>query len=103
MKNYVTKNYNYNDIVWGDVENILQGNIISHDNKFNEIKSCVSCKINDYVEMNVYKNASDMSVVSPTWIELLKTLYELGTLYEVGALYVQIASKMICKKLFVKI
>ena len=90
MKNYVTNIYNYNYIVWGDVENILHENIISHDNKFNEFKTCVSCKINDDVEINVYKNASDMSVVVPTWIEPFKT-------YEVGTLYVQIAGKMICK------
>ena len=32
MKNYVTNLYNYNDIVWGDVENILHENIFSHDN-----------------------------------------------------------------------
>ena len=91
MKNYVTNIYNYNDIVWDDVENILHENIISHGNKFNEFKTCVSCKINDDVEINVYKNASDMSVVLPTWIEPFKTLYE------VGALYVQSAGKMICK------
>ena len=96
-KNYVTNIYNYNDIVWGDVENIVHENILSHDNKFNEFKTCVSCKINDDVEINVYKNASDMSVVLPTWIEPFKTLYEVGTLYKVGALYVQIAGKMICK------
>ena len=91
MKNYATNIYNYNDIVWGDVENILHENIISHDNKFNEFKTCVSCKINDDVEINVYKNTSDMSVVLPTSIEPFKTLYEVGTLY------VQIAGKMICK------
>ena len=53
MKNYVTNIYNYNDIVWGDVENILHENIISQDNKFNEFKTCVSFKINDDVEINV--------------------------------------------------
>ena len=91
MKNYVTNIYNYNDIVWGDVENILHENIISHDNKFNEFKTCVSCKINDDVEINVYKNASDMHALSPTFIEHFKTPYEVGTLY------VQIAGKMICE------
>ena len=34
MKNYVTNIYNYNDIVWDDVEKILHENIISHNNKF---------------------------------------------------------------------
>ena len=97
MKNYVTNNYNYNDIVWVDVENILHENIISHDNKFNEFKTCVSCKMKDDVEINVNKNACDMSVVLPTWIEPFKTLYEVGTLSEVGALYVQFAGKMINK------
>ena len=91
MKNYVTNIYNYNDIVWGDVENILHENIISHDNKFNEYKTCVSCKINDDVQINVYKNVSDMHALLPTFIEPFKTLYEVGTLY------VQIASKMIYK------
>ena len=41
MKNYVTNIYNYNDIVWGDVEKILHENIISQDKKFNEFKSYV--------------------------------------------------------------
>ena len=91
MKNYVTNIYNYNDIVWDDVENILHENIISHDIKFNEFKTYVSFKINDDVEIIVYQNASDMHAVLPTFIELFKTLYEMGTLY------VQIAGKMICK------
>ena len=55
MKNYVTNIYKYNDIVWDDVENILHENIISHNNKFNEFKIYVSCKINDDVETKVYK------------------------------------------------
>ena len=91
MKNYVINIFNYNDIVWDDVEKILHENIISHDNKFNEFKAYVSCKINDNVEINVYKNASDMHAALPTFIEPFKTLYEVGTLY------VQIAGKMICK------
>ena len=53
MKNYVTKIYNCNDIVWDDVENILHENIISQDNKFNDFKSYVSCRINNDVEINV--------------------------------------------------
>ena len=36
MKNYVKNTFNYNDIVWDDVEEILHENIISHKNKFNE-------------------------------------------------------------------
>ena len=44
MKNYVTNTHNYNDIVWDDVEKILHENIISHNNKFNEIEIYVSCK-----------------------------------------------------------
>ena len=35
VKIYVTNTYNYNDIVWDDVEQILHENIISHNNKFN--------------------------------------------------------------------
>ena len=38
MKNYVTNTYNYNEIVWDDVEKILHENIISHNNKFNDLK-----------------------------------------------------------------
>ena len=38
MKNYVTNNNNYNDIVWDDVENIIRDNIIIHKIKFNEFK-----------------------------------------------------------------
>ena len=90
MKNYVTNIYKYNDIVWGDVENILHENIVSHDNKLNEFKTYVSCQINDDVETNVYKNESDMRVVLPTFFEPFKT-------YDMGTLYVQIAGKMICK------
>ena len=51
MKNYVTKIYKYIDIVWDDVEKILHENNISHNNKFNEFKIYVSCKINDDVEI----------------------------------------------------
>ena len=90
MKNYVTNNYNYNDIVWDDVENIIHDNIIIHKNKFNEFKTCVSCKIKDDVEINVNKNASDMSVVLPTFFAEYKV-------YDKGTLYIQIAGKMICK------
>ena len=91
MKNFVINIYNYNDIVWVDVENILHENIFSHDNKLNEFETCVLCKINDDVDINEYKNASDVHALLPTFIEPFKTLSEVGTLY------VQIASKMICK------
>ena len=67
MKNFVTNNYNYNNIIWGDVEKILHENIISHNNKFNEFKTYVSCKINDDVELKVYKNNSDMNLVLSTF------------------------------------
>ena len=90
MKNYVTNNYNYNDIVWDDVENIIHDNIIIHKNKFDEFKTCVSCKIIDDVEINVNKNASDMSVVLPTFFAEYKV-------YDKGTLYIQIAGKLICK------
>ena len=90
LKNYVTNNYNYNDIVWDDVEIIIHDNIINHKNKFNEFKTCVSCKIKDDIEINVNKNASDMSAVLPTFFAEYKV-------YDVGTLYIQIAGKMICK------
>ena len=90
MKNYVTNNYNYNDIIWDDVENIIHDNIIIHKNKFNKFKTCVSCKIEDDVEINVNKNASDMSVVLPIFFAEYKV-------YDKGTLYIQIAGKMICK------
>ena len=93
MKNYLTNIYNYNDIVWCDVENILHENNISQDNKFNEFKTYVSCKTNDGVEINVYKNESDMHVVLPTFIDEY-------IVYDVGALYVRVAGKMICKTIF---
>ena len=86
MKNYVTYIYNNNDIVWGDVENILHESIISHDSKFNEFKNYVSCKINNDVEVKVYKNECDLRVVLPP---------SLG--WDVGTLYVHVAGKMICK------
>ena len=89
MKTSVTNIYNYNDIVWGDVENIFHENIISHDNKFNEFKTYVSCQINDDVEVKVYKNESDMRVVLPPFLG-----------WDVGTLYVHVAGKMICKTIY---
>ena len=44
MKNYVTNTYNFNDIVRDDVEKILHEKVISHNKKFSEYKSYVSCK-----------------------------------------------------------
>ena len=76
MKNYVTNNYNCNDIVWDDVEKILHENITIHNNKFNEFKIYVSCKINDDVEIKVYKDHLDLRAVSPTFLEPFKTLYD---------------------------
>ena len=83
MKNYVTETYNYNDIVRDDVELILHENIISHNNKFNEYKIYVSCKINDDVEIEVFKDEHDLCIV-------------LHTFLGVNTLYVHVASKMIC-------
>ena len=83
MKNYVTNIYIYNDIVWDGVENNLHENIISHNNKFNEFKSFVSCKINDDVEIEVYKDEHDLCVV-------------LHTFLGVDTFCVHVASKMIC-------
>ena len=90
MKTYVINNYNYNDIVWGDVEKIIHDNIVIHKNKFNESKSCLLCKIDDKIEKNVYKNSSDMHAVLPTFLAEYKV-------YDMGTLYIQIAGKMICK------
>ena len=33
MKTFVTNIYNYNNIVWDDVENIIHDNIITHNKK----------------------------------------------------------------------
>ena len=81
MKNYVTNTHNYNDIVRDDVEKILFANIISHSSEFNEFKIFVSCKINDNVEIKVYKDEHDLCVVIPPFGE--------------DRLYVHIAGKMI--------
>ena len=91
MKNFVTNIYKYNDIVWGDVEKILHKNIISHNNKFNEFKIYVSCKINDNVGIKIYKNHSDLRVLLPTFIEPYKTKN-----IKTGTLYIHIAGEMIC-------
>ena len=93
MKKYLTNIYNYNDIVWCDVENILHENIISQDNKFIEFKTYVLCKINDDVEKKVYKDEFDLHAVLPTFLDEYKV-------YDVGTLYVRVAGKMICKTIF---
>ena len=85
----MTNFYKYNDIVWGDVEKILHENIISHNNKFNEFKTYVSCKINDDVEIKVYKNESDLRA-------LLSICLYPNEIYDVGTTYVHIAGEMIC-------
>ena len=83
MENYVANTYKYNEIVWDDVEQILHENIISHNNKFNEFKTFVSCKRNDDVEKEVYKDEHDLCAV-------------LYTLLGVDTLYVLAASEKIC-------
>ena len=93
MKNYVINNYNYNDIVWGDVEDTIHDNIIIHKNKFNEFTTCVLCKINDNIEINIYKKSSDLNKVLPTFLPEYKV-------YGMGTLYIQNAGKMICKTIF---
>ena len=83
MKNYVINTYNYNDFVWDDVEQILHENIISHNKKFNEYKIYVSCKMNDDVEIKVYKDQHDLCAV-------------VHTLLGVNTVYVHVASEKIC-------
>ena len=83
MKNYVKNTFNYNDIVWDDVEEILHENIISHKNKFNEYKIFVSCKINDDKEIKVYGNEHNL-------VEVICFSLDGGTLY------LHVAGKMIC-------
>ena len=87
-KNYVTNIYNYNDIVWDDIGKILHENNISHNTKFIEFKSYVSCKINDR-EKKVYKDKFDLDAMLPTFLDMY-------ALYDVGTLYVHAAGKMIC-------
>ena len=48
------------------------------------------CKINDDVEIKVYKNESDLRAVLPTFLDVYQ-------LYEMRTTYVHIAGKMICK------
>ena len=79
----MTNTYNYKDIVWNDVEQILYENNIGHNNKFNDFKTYVSCKINDDVEIKVCKDEHNLCVVLHTF---------LGE----DTVYVHVASKMIC-------
>ena len=83
MKNFLTITYIYNYFVWVDVEKILHENIISHNNKINEFRIFVSCKINDDIEKKVHKNKHNLSEVIH--------LYTDGDF-----LYVHVAGKMIC-------
>ena len=83
MNNYVTNSYNYNDIIWVDVENILRENIISHNNKFNEFEIIVSNKIYDAIEIKVYKNQLDLHAVEYPFTGL-------------DTLYVHVGGKKIC-------
>ena len=83
MKTYVTNTYNYSDIVWDYDEQMLHENIISHNKIFIEFKIYVSCKINDDVEIEVYKDELELCVV-------------LHTFLGVNTLDVHVASKMIC-------
>ena len=93
MKTYVTNTYNYNDFVWDDFEKILHEDIISHNNKSNEFKIYVSCKLNDNVEIKRYKDEFELHAVLPTFLEPFKTLYDVGTLY------VHDAGKMLCNNI----
>ena len=79
----MTNPYNYNDTVWDDVEKTLHENIFSNNNKFNEFKNYVSCKINDDVEIKVYRDDHELCVA-------------LHTFLRVDTLHVHVASKMIC-------
>ena len=81
-KNYVTNIYNYKDIVWGDVGKILHENIISHNNKFNEFRIIVLCKVNDDIKIEVYK----------THLDLCALVYPFTG---IDTLYVHIAGKKI--------
>ena len=88
MKKYVTNIHNYNDIVWDDVEKILHENIISNNNKFNELKNYVSSKINDDVEIKVYEDEFDLHANLPPFLG-----------WDVNTLYVHVAGKMMCNNI----
>ena len=98
MKNYVTNIYNYNDTVCDDVEKILHEKIMTNNNKFDEFKIYVSCRINDDVEIKVYKDSFDLRVVLPP--STFTSLYLLrSTPSDVGTLHVHVASKRICDRI----
>ena len=59
----------------------------------NEFKIYVSCKINDDVEIKVYKNEFDLCVVLPIFLEPFKSLYDVRTPY------VHVAGKLICNNI----
>ena len=88
MKNYVTKIYIYNDIVWDDLETILHETNISHNNKFIEPKIYMSCKINDDIEIRVYKDEFDLHALFPPFLG-----------WDVNTLYVHVAGEMICENI----
>ena len=64
--------------------------IISHNNIFNEFKIYVSCKINDVVELKIYRNEHDLCELIPLF-------------FVVDTLYVHVAGEKIYISLFVKI
>ena len=72
MKNFVINIYNYNNIVWDDVENIVHDNIITHKKKFNEFVIYVLCKINNNVKINVYKSSSELHMLIPIFLPQYK-------------------------------
>ena len=94
----MTNIYNYNDIVWEDIEKNLHEKIISHNNNYNEYKIYVSCKMNDDEEIKVSKDNFDLHVVLPpstfTSLSLLRS-----TPFGVGTLYVHVAGKLICDRI----
>ena len=50
----------------------------------------MSCKINDDVEIKVYKDEFDLGVVLPTFTDVY-AVYDMGTVYVQVAGYVQVA------------
>ena len=52
----------------------------------------MSCKISDNVEIKVYKNAHDLCVVLPPFLDE-------DTLFDAGTLCIHVAGKMICNKI----
>ena len=52
----------------------------------------MSCKINDDVEITVYRNEFDLHAVLPNFLEPFKT-------YDVGTLYIHVAGKIMCDRI----